>query len=76
MNDTRHQETRDLYARTLSTMTHALDALRDQPDPDETLANLAHRIEGERAWVRSLMVLGKEPGRPPGWVRRLPTRAA
>jgi len=64
MNDTRQQETRDLYTRTLSTMTCVLDVLRDEPDPDGALAELAHRIEAEREWVRSLMVLGKKPGPP------------
>ena len=54
MNDM-SQETRDLYARTLSTMTYGLDVLRDEPDPDGTLADLAQRIEAEREWVRSLM---------------------
>jgi hypothetical protein len=66
----RQQKTQDLYTRTLSTMTFALDALRDAPDSDGTLAKLALRIEGERGWVRSLMRLGEEPSRPPGWLRR------
>ncbi len=76
MNDTRQQETRDLYTRTLSTMTCVLDVLRDEPDPDGALAELAHRIEAEREWVRSLMVLGKKPGRPPNWLWPVPARAA
>jgi hypothetical protein len=76
MNDTRQQETRDLYTRTLSTMTHVLDVLCDEPDPDGALAELAHRIEAEREWVRSLMVLGKKPGRPPNWLWQVPARAA
>jgi hypothetical protein len=64
------QETLDLYTHILSTMTFARDALRDEPDPDGTLANLALRIEGERDWVRLMMRLGEEPGRrPPGWLR-------
>jgi len=75
MNDM-SQETRDLYARTLSRMTRSLDVLRDEPDPDGALADLAHRIEAEREWVRSLMVLGAEPSRPPDWLRRAPARAA
>lgn len=62
------QETGDLYARTLSTMTYGLDVLRDEPDPDGALADLAQRIEAEREWVRSLMGLGAEPGRPPDWL--------
>ena len=70
------RERRDLYARILSTMTYVLDVLRDEPDPDGALAELAHRIEAEREWVRSLMVLGAEPSRPPDWLRRAPARAA
>ena len=70
------QETRDLYARTLSTMTYVLDVLRDEPDPDGALADLAHHIEAEREWLRSLMVLGAEPGRPPDWLGRVPACAA
>jgi hypothetical protein len=73
MNDTRQQE-RDLYTCTLSTMAYVLDVLRDEPDPDGTLSELTHRIEGERAWVRSLVVLGAEPSRPPDWL--WPARAA
>jgi hypothetical protein len=77
MNDTRQQETtRDFYTRTLSTMTYVLDVLRDEPDPDGALANLASRIEAEREWVRSLMVLGEEPSRPPNWLWPVPARAA
>jgi len=56
----RQQNTQDLYTHALSTMTFALDALRNEPDPDGTLAKLALRIEGERGWVRSLMRLGEE----------------
>ena len=70
------RERRDLYARILSTMTYVLDGLRDERDPDGALADLAHRIETEREWVRSLMVLGAEPSRPPDWLRRVPARAA
>jgi hypothetical protein len=73
MNDTRQQETtRDLYTRTLSTMTYVLDVLRDEPDPDGALANLANRIEAEREWVRAFMVLGQEPTRPPNWLWPVP----
>ena len=75
MNDM-SQETRDLHARTLSRMTRSLDVLRDEPDPDGALADLAHRIEAEREWVRSLRVLGAEPSRPPDWLPRVPARAA
>ena len=57
-------------------MSYVLDVLRDEPDPDGALADLAHRIETEREWVRSLMVLGAEPSRPPDWLRRVPARAA
>ena len=66
------QETGDLYARTLSTMTYVLDVLRDERDPDGALADLAQRIEAEREWVRSLMGLGAEPGRPPDWLGGYP----
>ena len=66
----------DTYTRALSTMTFVLEALRDEPDPDGAISELAHRIEGEREWVRALMVLGEQPGRPPGWLRRAPDRAA
>jgi hypothetical protein len=75
MNDV-SQETRDLYARTLSTMTYDLDVLRDEPDPKGALADLAHRIEEEGEWVRSLLVLGAKPSRPPDWLRRVPAREA
>jgi hypothetical protein len=70
------QETLDLYTRTLSTMTAVLDELRDQPDPEGALPELARRIEAERDWVRSLMSLGAPPVRPPGWLRRVDSRAA
>lgn len=63
------QDMLDVYTRTLSTMTAVLDELRDEPDPDGTLADLAKRIEGERKWVRSSLALGEEP-RP----RRTPVR--
>jgi hypothetical protein len=66
------QETRDLYARTLSTMTYGLDVLRDEADPDGALADLVHRIEADREWVRSLRVLGAEPSRPPDWLGGYP----
>jgi hypothetical protein len=72
MNDTRQQETRDLYTRALSTITYVLDVLRDEPDPDGALAELADRVEAEREWVRSLMVLGKKPVRPPNWLWLVP----
>jgi len=66
----RQQEALDLYTRTLSTMTFALGALRDEADPDGAFANLAERIEGEREWVRSMLRLGAQPSRPPEWLRR------
>ena len=68
------QDMLDVYTRTLSTMTAVLDELRDEPDPDGTLADLAKRIEGERKWVRSSLALGEEPRRPAGWPRRTPVR--
>ncbi len=70
------QETLDLYSRALSTMTAVLEELRDQPDPDGALTELARRIDAERDWVRSLLALGAPPVRSPGWVRRLNSRAA
>jgi hypothetical protein len=68
MTRTTQQETLDLYTGALSTMTAVLDALRDQPDPDGALTELARRIEADREWVRSLMSLGVLPIRPPGWL--------
>ncbi len=70
------QEKLDLYTRALSTMTEVLNALRDEPDPDGALADLAYRIEAEREWVRNSMALGDEPRRPMGWLRRLPGESA
>jgi hypothetical protein len=60
--------TPETYTHTISTMSEVLDALRDEPDPDGTLAVLADRIAVEREWVRVLMYLGEEPRRPPGWL--------
>ncbi len=71
-----HQQTLDVYTRTLSTMTDVLDVLHDQPDPDGVFVDLAKRIEAEREWVRSLLALGAEPSRPPEMLRRLPHIAA
>jgi len=68
---TQHEKL-DLYTRALSTMTEVLDVLRDEPDPDGALTDLANRIEAEREWVRASMALGEEPRRPLGWLRRLP----
>jgi hypothetical protein len=62
-------EALETYSRTLSTIDKVLETLRDEPDPDGSLALLAERIEIEREWVRVLMALGVEPRRPPGWVR-------
>ena len=66
------QETLDLYTRTLSTMTAVIDDLRDEPDPDGALTELANRIETERQWVRTLLALGEEPIQPPKLLRRAP----
>jgi hypothetical protein len=76
MTRDRDEAASELYTRALSTMTQVLEALRDEPDPEGVLSELAHRIEGEREWVRALMVLGEPPRRPPGWLRRAPARAA
>jgi hypothetical protein len=59
----------ETYTRTLSTMGKVLQTLRDEPDPDGSLALLVERIEIEREWVRVLRALGVEPRRPPGWLR-------
>jgi hypothetical protein len=59
----------ETYTRTLCTMNKVLEGLRDEADPDGSVALLAERIELEREWVRVLMALGVEPRRPPGWVR-------
>jgi hypothetical protein len=63
-------DTLDTYTRTISTMSEVLETVRDEPDPDGTMAVLADRIAVEREWVRALMALGEEPRRPPGWLRR------
>ena len=70
------QEQLNVYTRTLSTMTEVLEVLRDEPDPDGALTDLAFRIEAEREWVRASMALGEEPRRPLGWLRRLPGETA
>lgn len=70
------QEQVDLYTRALSTMTEVLEMLRDEPDPDGALTDLAYRIEAEREWVRASMALGEEPRRPMTWLRRLPGETA
>ena len=69
------RETQELYARTLATMTEVLEVLRDEPDPDGALTNLASRIEGEREYVRASFALGEEPRRPFAWMRRMPSHA-
>lgn len=61
----------ETYTRTISTMGEVLEVLRDEPDPDGSLALLADRIAVEREWVRALMALGEKPRRPPGWLRRV-----
>lgn len=76
MTRAKQLRTHELYTGALSTMTEVLEVLRDEPDPDGALSELAHRIEGEREWVRALMVLGEQPTRPPGWLRRVSARAA
>jgi CHASE3 domain sensor protein len=65
-----HPKTLDTYTRALSTMTQLVHELRDQPDPDGSIADLANRIEAEREWVLAQMTLGEEPARPPVWLRR------
>ena len=70
------QEQLEVYTRALSTMTEVLEVLRDEPDPDGALSDLASRIEAEREWVRASMALGEEPRRPLGWLRRLPGETA
>ena len=72
---TTQQEQLDLYTRALSTMTEVLEMLRDEPDPDGALTDLAYRIEAEREWVRATMALGEAPRRPLGWLRRVPDAA-
>jgi hypothetical protein len=67
--------TPETYTRTIGTMSEVLDALRDEPDPDGTLAALADRIAVEREWVRVLMYLGEEPRRPPRWLGHRPVAA-
>jgi hypothetical protein len=62
-------EALDTYTRALTTMTGIVRFLRDQPDPDGSIADLADRIEAEREWVLAMMALGEEPRRPPGWLR-------
>jgi hypothetical protein len=66
------QEKLALYTRALGTMTEVLDALRGEPDPDGSVADLVRRIEAEREWVRASLALDEEPRRPVGWVRGLP----
>lgn len=69
------RETQELYTRTLATMTEVLEMLRDEPDPDGALTDLAARIEAERECVRASFVLGEEPRRPFSWLRRMPSHA-
>jgi hypothetical protein len=56
----------DRYTSAFSTMTAVVHSLRDEPDPDGTIADLANRIDAEREWVLALMALGEEPSRSPG----------
>jgi hypothetical protein len=62
-------QTPETYTRTISTMSEVLEVLRDEPDPDGSLSELADRIAVEQEWVRLLMALGEEPRRPPRWLR-------
>jgi hypothetical protein len=62
-------QTPETYTRTISTMSEVLEVLRDEPDPNGSLAVLADRIAVEREWVRVLMALGAEPRRPPRWLQ-------
>jgi hypothetical protein len=62
-------QTPETYTRTISTMSEVLEALRDEPDPDGSLSELADRIAVEQDWVRLLMALGAGPRRPPSWLR-------
>jgi len=64
-------EALETYTRTISTMNEVLDELRDEPDPDGSMTLLADRITVEREWVRTLLALGEEPRRPPGWLHRV-----
>lgn len=62
-------DTLTTYTRAISTMSQVLETVRDQPDSDGAMTVLADRIAVEREWVRTLMALGEEPRRPPGWLR-------
>jgi hypothetical protein len=62
-------EALDTYTLAPTTMTRIVRFLRDQPDPADTIADLADRIEAEREWVLAMMPLGEEPGYPLGWLR-------
>jgi hypothetical protein len=69
-------EALETYTRTISTMSEVLDGLRDEPDPEGSIAVLADRIAVEREWVRALLALGEAPRRPPGWLRRIEVETA
>jgi hypothetical protein len=45
--------TPETYTRTIRTMSEILDVLRDEPDPDGALSELADRIAVEREWPRA-----------------------
>ncbi len=60
--------------RTIITMSEVIENLRDEPDPDEGMTRLVDCITVEREWVRTLLALGEEPRRPPGWLAVGPTR--
>jgi hypothetical protein len=65
-------DSRDMFTRALDTSARVAEALKDQPDPDGSITHLIERIEGERAWLLTQMVLGEPPKRPPAWLRRHP----
>jgi len=69
-------EALETYTRTISTMSEVLDGLRDEPDPEGSIAVLADRIAVEREWVRTLLALGVAPRRPPGWLRHVEVETA
>jgi hypothetical protein len=60
----------EAYTRALVTMRAVAEALRDLPDPDGAIGDLAERIDAERKWVLAGIALGHEPSRPPDWLRR------
>lgn len=61
-------EQRELYQRTLRTMTELVEELREESD--DALVDLAHRIDGDREFVRIAFSGGTEPRRPFAWLYR------